>query len=186
MEATQIDTTEIIENEPQISLEIKDEEVIDKSIQSGKQKKPRTEKQIEAFEKARKTRAENVKKRAEDKKINTKPVGRPKKVELVPPVLEDQNQLHYSNNIVESSEEEEIVYKKKPKSKPKKIVKKKKKKVVYVSESSSSEEESSSSEEEEVIVKQLTKPKKSKSVYYEEEQQYSYKPPSLTDFYRVM
>ena len=169
----QNDATEIIENEPKISLEIKDEEVDDKSIQSGKKKKPRTEKQIEAFEKARKTRAENVKKRAEDKKINTKPVGRPKKVELDPPVLEDQNQLHYSNNIVESSEEEEIVYKKK-------------KKVVYVSESSSSEEESSSSEEEEVIVKQLTKPKKSKSVYYEEEQQYSYKPPSLTDFYRVM
>ena len=65
-------TEPIEEKEHQISSEIIDidEEVIDKSIQSGKPKRERTEKQKIAFEKARKTRAENVKKRAEDKKNN--------------------------------------------------------------------------------------------------------------------
>jgi len=175
---------EIVETEletPNPSAEVEDD-IIDKSIQSGKPKKVRTQKQIEAFDKARKTRAENVKKRAEEKKINTKPVGRPKKKEIVvKPAEEIVEPIDES-----SSSEEEIIYKKKPK----KVTKKKrkpKKKIVYISESSSSEEETSSSEEEEeVIVKQLTKPKKSKKVYYEEEQQYSYKAPSLTDFYRVM
>ncbi len=68
----------LTENETEktdISIEIKDipeEENLDKSIQSGKPKKQRTQKQIEAFEKARKTRAENIKKRKEETEKNKK------------------------------------------------------------------------------------------------------------------
>lgn len=198
----------IVEKEPQLSLEIKDEDedILDKSIQSGKPKKERTEKQKLAFEKARKTRAENVKKRAEEKKKNSKPVGRPKKqkqeINPLPKVKDIINQelekeyTEENNNIVSESEsdpEPEIIYKKKPKQKKKKVVKKKKKpkkKVVYISDDSSSSESESESDDE-ILVKQITK-KKNKKVYYQDEPEYqeisynNYKPPSITDFYKVM
>jgi hypothetical protein len=197
-------TEPIEEKEHQISSEIIDidEEVIDKSIQSGKPKRERTEKQKIAFEKARKTRAENVKKRAEDKKNNKKPVGRPKKEQEI---LTESDAIEKVQELVENGEmevdvpesesepEPEIVYKKKPKQIKKKVVKKKKKpkkKVVYISDSESSSESESESDEE-VIVKQITK-KKNKKVYYEDEPEYqeiqynTYKPPSITDFYKVM
>jgi hypothetical protein len=185
----------IVDKEPQISLEIKDEDedILDKSIQSGKPKKERTEKQKLAFEKARKTRAENVKKRAEDKKINKKPVGRPKKEQEI---LTESEACEKIANLVEESESEsepEIVYKKKPKQIKKKVIKKKKKpkkKVVYISDDSSSSESESESDDE-ILVKQITK-KKNRKVYYQDEPDYqeiqynNYKPPSITDFYKVM
>ena len=204
--------TETIEEIPKINLD-EDEDILDKSIQSGKPKKERTEKQKLAFEKARKTRAENVLKRAEEKKNNSKPVGRPKKakepidtgLKIPNPSAEEPIQEPIKEPIEEpiielsSEEEQEIIYKKKPKAK--KVVKKKKKpvkKVIYVSDDSSSESESESESEsdEEVIVKQITKKKKSKNkVYYQDEPQivdyynnnnYQYKVPSITDFYKVM
>ena len=185
-----------------------EEDILDKSIQSGKPKKERTEKQKLAFEKARKTRAENVLKRAEDKKINKKPVGRPKKGVQINPdkeiinkeleeeyTEENQNINPSMNGFGEDFEESdsepepEIIYKKKPKEK-KKVVKKKKKpkkKVVYISDDSSSSESESESDEE-ILVKQITK-KKNKKVYYQDEYEpnyNNYKPPSITDFYKVM
>jgi hypothetical protein len=194
MENIEEQINENVTEKTDISIEIKDipeEEILDKSIQSGKPKKQRTQKQIEAFEKARKTRAENVKKRKEDKKNNTKPVGRPKKKE--PEIIEDNE----AKEIIEEPEiesdsdyeEEKIVYKKKPKVKVKAKKKKPiKKKVVYISESESESEISSESEEEE-IVKTILKKKKKKVQYYDpqdyEEEQYVYKPMSLTDFYKI-
>ena len=150
----------IVEKEPQLSLEIKDEEedILDKSIQSGKPKKERTEKQKLAFEKARKTRAENVKKRAEEKKKNSKPVGRPKKQkeEINPDenIINQELEKEYTEENIsetESEPEPEIIYKKKPKQKKKKVVKKKKKpkkKVIYISDNSSSSETETESDDE--------------------------------------
>ena len=144
-----------------ISIEIKDipeEENLDKSIQSGKPKKQRTQKQIEAFEKARKTRAENVKKRKEDKKNNTKPVGRPKKKE--PEILTESEAIEKVEELVEKGE-------------------------MVVEENTESESES---EEEQIVKTILKKKKKKVQYYdpedYEEEQ-IVYKPMSLTDFYKI-
>ena len=182
-----------------ISVEIKDDDELDKSIQ--KPKKERSEKQKEAFKKARETRANNFKKRQEELLKNKKPVGRPKKEiiddkeiinkELIEEYEKENQNINPSMNgfcedNIESSSEEEIIYMKKPKTKkpikkPKK--KKPKKKIVYVSESSS--ESDSSSEEEEMEYK-ILKPKK-KKVYYDDEIDYNkYKPISLTDFYKVI
>lgn len=175
---------------PQDHLEI--EEELDKNIQSGKPKKVRTQKQIEAFEKARKTRAENVKKRAEQKKINTQPVGRPKK--KIEEKIEEHKEVEICNieENLSSSEEEEIIYKKKPtKSKPKSKKKKKpiKKKIVYISSSSSSSDNETDDESEEEVVKTILKRKKKKVQYYDDDdddEYYSNKTMSLTDFYKIV
>lgn len=176
---------------PQDHLEI--EEELDKNIQSGKPKKVRTQKQIEAFEKARKTRAENVKKRAEQKKINTQPVGRPKK--KIEEKIEEHKEVEICNieeNLSSSEEEEEIIYKKKPtKSKPKSKKNKKpiKKKIVYISSSSSSSDNETDDESEEEVVKTILKRKKKKVQYYDDDdddEYYSNKTMSLTDFYKIV
>jgi len=144
-----------------------EEEVLDKVLETKKPKKERTEKQKQAFEKARITRAENIKKRKEEAEKNKKPRGRPvKKKEEIPieePIEEEEES---------ESSEEEIIYKKKPK----KVIKKKakKQKIVFVSDDSS--DYSSSSEEEEEV-----KPKKTK---YIEPQQVYQAPQSLTHFYK--
>ena len=56
------------EVKPKLQAQIQDveEEVLDKVIESKKPKKERSEKQKIAFEKARITRAENIKKRKEE------------------------------------------------------------------------------------------------------------------------
>ena len=146
-----------------------EEEVLDKVLETKKPKKERTEKQKQAFERARIKRAENIKKRKEEAEANKKPRGRPikKPVSPPPPTYESSES---------EEEEEEILYKKKPK----KVVKKKtkKQKVVYISDDSS--DYSSSSEEEEVIVK----PKVVRKAYTAPQQQTYQAPQSLTQFYK--
>tara|TARA_R110002153_G_scaffold216610_1_gene369121 strand:- start:454 stop:984 length:531 start_codon:yes stop_codon:yes gene_type:complete len=143
-----------------------EEEVLDKVLETKKPKKERTEKQKQAFERARIKRAENIKKRKEEAEANKKPRGRP--IKKPPPPPEESSESE--------EEEEEIVYKKKPK----KVVKKKtkKQKVVYISDDSS--DYSSSSEEEEVIVK----PKVVRKAYTAPQQQTYQAPQSLTQFYK--
>ena len=79
-----------------------EEEVLDTVIETKKPKpkKARTEKQIAAFEKARKTRAENIAKKKQEKEANKPPRGRPKK------------QPEPETESSEEEVEEEIVYKK--------------------------------------------------------------------------
>ena len=148
-----------------------EEEEFDKSIETKKPKpkKARTEKQIAAFEKARKTRAENIAKKKAEKEANKPPRGRPKKQPEPEP---------------ESSEEEieeEIVYKKKPKKKVK--AKKKVQKVVYLSDDS----EESEGEEFDKTIQTI---KKKQPVYKEPEPVYQepvYRPPtSMTQFYNFV
>jgi hypothetical protein len=136
---------EISEEQPKIEKKVKipvqePEKVIEKVVEKMKiekfdnRTKPRSEKQIAAFEKARITRAENLKKKKE--------------------ALQEQ-QTEITNN-------RKIIKDKKVKATPKatpepkiKVVKKPRKKqvVVYETESESEEEESESEEEEIVVVK---------------------------------
>ena len=112
-------------------------------------KKPRTDKQIAAFEKAKvalKVKRENEK---AHKLANKKPRGRPRQVkeapEEPPPIVENNENIKYkkkpkqtkyimSESDSSSEEEEVIVVKKKERRKPKK---RKPPKVVYVSQSES-------------------------------------------------
>ena len=179
-------TGNIVEGNEEITeskiLLLDETEEIDKEIQK-KPKKKRTEKQIQAFELARKKRAENIEARKKEKEANTKPVGRPKKVKKKPepepePELAPVKRPEVEDVIQEEEEEEEIIeYRKKPKKK------KPKKKIVYVS-SSSEEEEEEELFEDEVIVKELQKPKLVRQQAYTEQEQYR-APTSITDFYKV-
>ena len=68
------------EKPPEIEANIEDtEEDIEKEAPAPKQRKPRTEKQKQAFEKARLALAEKRKKDKERKEATRKPRGRPKK-----------------------------------------------------------------------------------------------------------
>ena len=129
-----------------IQATIEDEETLEKPKPP---KKPRTDKQIAAFEKAKvalKVKRENEK---AHKLANKKPRGRPRQVkeapEEPPPIVENNENIKYkkkpkqtkyimSESDSSSEEEEVIVVKKKERRKPKK---RKPPKVVYVSQSES-------------------------------------------------
>lgn len=153
-----------------ISLDSHDEEITT-NIQSGKKKKPRTEKQLLALEKARETRKKNAERKKlmelknaeleeENKqylrelhnaKSNPKPIIKPKKVKKQPKIIYED----------ESSDEEEVVVVKRRKPK-------KQKKIIY-------KEESSSESEDDDDYNNLVNPQK-KSVSYsnDDEVQYHY------------
>tara|TARA_R100001015_G_C4634648_1_gene201613 strand:- start:572 stop:1192 length:621 start_codon:yes stop_codon:yes gene_type:complete len=180
VEASSGDTGNIVEGNKEDTeskvLLLDETEEIDKEIQK-KPKKKRTEKQIQAFELARKKRAENIAARKKLKEENTKPVGRPKKVKQPEPEPEPELAPVRKPNVedvIQEEEEEIIEYRKKPKKK------KPKKKIVYVS--SSSEEESEEEYEEEVIVKEIQKPKLARQTTYQQEYR---QPTSIRDFYKV-
>jgi hypothetical protein len=113
-----------------------------------KPKKPRTEKQIAAYEKMMSKRSENIKKRNEQKILEqAKKISMKNQHEDEPSVKRKPKKVVYESDIdSSSSSEEEIIYKKKRKPKSKPVSKKQKKKVVYYS---SSETETDSSSEEE-------------------------------------
>ena len=113
-------------------------------------KKQRSAKQIEAFEKAKLKRAENLKMKKiiqEELKVKKKQEKEQIKAEVKKRISDKKKYVKPApDNFVDSSDEseEEIIYKKKPK---KTKSKKKKKKVVYLSESSSEEESTSEDDE---------------------------------------
>jgi hypothetical protein len=117
-------------------------------------KKPRSQKQIEAYEIMMSKRSENIRKRKEDKILKeAEKIRAVKKEEPKPEVIEkpvavkkQKKVVIYESESDSSSSEEEIIYKKKRKPKSKPVSKKQKKKVVYYS---SSETETDSSSEEE-------------------------------------
>jgi hypothetical protein len=114
-----------------------------------KPKKPRTEKQIAAYEKMMSKRSENIKKRNEQKILEqAKKISMKNQHEDEPSVKRKPKKVVYVESDIDSSSssEEEIIYKKKRKPKSKPVSKKQKKKVVYYS---SSETETDSSSEEE-------------------------------------
>ena len=135
-----VNTDEEVVVEAPNEVVIDDKVEIDKSIQ--KPKRPRTQKQIEAFQKCQETRRLKNEEKKRLKEANKKPRGRPKKVVKInpEPVVEEAEELSS-----ESSEEElsspEVVYKKKPKRKKEKPKPKKKKRIVYLSSSSSESED---------------------------------------------
>ena len=165
---------ENIEEIPSLTAEIIDnDDPITSNIQSGKTKKPRTEKQLAALEKARATRkANSVKNKklkeehtqlVEDNKEMLKKLALPQKEHYKPyPKKKPRKKIVYADDSEPSDEEIIIVKKKPPKRKPKK-------KIVY--ESSSSSEESSSEEEDNNISSDIQKYSK---VHYQEEPQYEY------------
>jgi hypothetical protein len=131
------------------------EEQEEQEIPLTKTKKPRSQKQIEAYEIMMSKRSENIRKRKEDKilkeaeKIRAvkKEEPKPEVIEKPVPVKKQKKVVIYeSESDSSSSSEEEIIYKKKRKPKSKPVSKKQKKKVVYYS---SSETETDSSSEEE-------------------------------------
>jgi len=170
MSDTESSDEEKYDKVPVIEDVIEDTESITTSIQSGKPKKQRTEKQIAALEKARATRKSNAAKKVKIEQDNNK-------------LLEDNKEMlrklatQNSNNEVKvkskrqkkqpkivyesdpSDEEEVIVVKKRPKKYPKK------QKIVY---------ESSSSDEEEDDLNNLTNPQNNQVQFHEEEYQYNY------------
>ena len=166
---------ENIEEIPSLTAEIIDnDDPITSNIQSGKTKKPRTEKQLAALEKARATRkANSVKNKklkeehtqlVEDNKEMLKKLALPQKEHYKPyPKKKPRKKIVYADDSEPSDEEIIIVKKKPPKKKPKK-------KIVYESSSSSSEE-SSSEEEDNTISNDIQKYSK---VHYQEEPQYEY------------
>jgi len=143
------DIEQITPDTGNIQATIEDEETLEKPKPP---KKPRTDKQIAAFEKAKvalKVKRENEK---AHKLANKKPRGRPRQVkeapvppEEPPPNVENNENIKYkkkpkqtkyimSESDSSSEEEEVIVVKKKERRKPKK---RKPPKVVYVSQSES-------------------------------------------------
>lgn len=170
---------ENIEEIPSLTAEIIDnDDPITSNIQSGKTKKPRTEKQLAALEKARATRkANSVKNKklkeehtqlVEDNKEMLKKLALPQKEHYKPyPKKKPRKKIVYADDS-EPSDEEIIIVKKKP-PKRKNTYTKKSKKIVY--ESSSSSEESSSEEEDNNISSDIQKYSK---VHYQEEPQYEY------------
>jgi hypothetical protein len=140
---------DIVDNE---TLEEQEEQV-----PLTKTKKPRSQKQIEAYEIMMSKRTENIRKRKEDKILKeAEKIRAVKKEEPKPEVIEkpvavkkQKKVVIYESESDSSSSEEEIIYKKKRKPKSKPVSKKQKKKVVYYSSSSSEIDSSSSSDEEE-------------------------------------
>jgi hypothetical protein len=117
------------------------EEVVDVQPESKvKEKKPRTQKQIEAFEKARLKKQElaKINKEFNDaKKKQKEDVIEHKKriIKTVKQPVEEEEQEEVEEQ--EESEEEEIIIKKKPKQKKKPI----KKRIIYADTSSEDEDE---------------------------------------------
>tara|TARA_R110000824_G_scaffold340739_3_gene527232 strand:+ start:4664 stop:5236 length:573 start_codon:yes stop_codon:yes gene_type:complete len=140
----------IIDEKTSVSMEIVDTEPITSNIQSGKVKKPRTEKQILALEKARATRKLNAEKNKqmkydnaqliEDNKEYLKKLATeniPKKVHYEPyKNKKKKTKIIYASDS-EPSDEEVVIVKRKRKPAPKK-----KKKIIYESPSSSEAESS--------------------------------------------
>ena len=158
---------------PSISTEIIDnDEPITTNIQSGKPKKPRSEKQLAALEKARATRKAKIqanKKLKEDhsnlieenKEMLKKLANTPQKEHYNPyPKKKPRKKIVYADDS-EPSDEEVIIVKKKPPKRKKPI----KKQIIYESSSSSSSEE-----EDNTISNDIQK----QSIQYEEEPQYHY------------
>ena len=169
---------ENIEEIPSLTAEIIDnDDPITSNIQSGKTKKPRTEKQLAALEKARATRkANSVKNKklkeehtqlVEDNKEMLKKLALPQKEHYKPyPKKKPRKKIVYADDSEPSDEEIIIVKKKPPKRKPKK-------KIVY--ESSSSSEESSSEEEDNTISNDIQKYQPNHIHFHpDDEQQYEY------------
>ena len=131
--------------------------------ETKKVKKERTQKQLDAFEKARKTRLENINKRKMDEKVRE--VADYKNQKVVKEVIEEE--LTHNNptpaiiNREEESDEEEI----KPKLKKEKI-KKRKPKTPPPSDS----DDSSSSEEEEYIIRKRKPVRNRRKTKVEKEQ----------------
>lgn len=133
--------------------------------ETKKAKKERTQKQLDAFEKARKKRLENI--NAKKMAVKEKEVAEYKKqkVEIEPVKEVVDHELTPNNPEYETEEVEPEVRKPKPKSKPKP----KKKKPKTPPPSSDEEEDSSSSEEEYIIRKRKPTRNKRKTKVEKEE-----------------
>ena len=110
---------ETIEEKVEEKVDEKEEEPLEKPIPPPKVKKPRTEKQKEAFRKARLALDEKRKKERERKAASKKPRGRPQKKpvteageEPVPQPNKINRRIKKSQVIIDASEssEEEIIY----------------------------------------------------------------------------
>ncbi len=169
------DNEEIITENPSITPDIiDDEEPITSNIQSGKPKKPRTEKQIKALEKARATRKANAQKKKameienkqliEDNKEYLTKLARQNAVPNKPRKVKKKKIIYQPPESESSESEEEVIVVKKPRKKKPRIAKKK---IVYESPSESSE-----SEEEAYTTNDIQK--YGNNVSFQQEPQYQY------------
>ena len=168
---TDTDTKTIVntaEPEPLDEVIIDEDVVIDKSIQ--KPKKPRTQKQIDAFKRCQEVRNKKNEEKRMIKEANRKPRGRPKKVVIEPePDILDYKveKVNYDTESDSDSDSEElepeIIYKKKPKrrKKNKKLqrIVERPKKIVYLSSSDSDSDDDYILYEEDDEPKILQKPR---------------------------
>ena len=109
--------------------------------QLTKPKKPRSEKQMKAFEEAMKKRKENIEKRKEEKLIKASEILVKANKPVAPPQESYKNKKSVAFKLEESEEEEEEIIVVKSKPKPKKKVKK------IIIEDSSSDESSIDSDD---------------------------------------
>ena len=146
-EKTTINTDSIVVVDEFPEVKIDDTVEIDKSIE--KPKKPRTQKQIDAFNKCREVRRLKNEEKKKIKDANRKPLGRPKKVKIVEPVEEEEpSEDEISSSSGEEPPSPEVVYKKRPKRKKKKMKPPpKQKRIIYLTSSDEEEEEEDRNEE---------------------------------------
>jgi hypothetical protein len=146
-------------------------------------KKQRTIKQLEAFEKARVKRLDNLSRQKEEKlqelgkqylesKNNSAkgcdaPLKPRPQTELCRGKVKSDSEDELDNYEEPSSSEEEIIIKRKPKPKTKKLPKKKRR-IVYISESSSESESESEDDYKPPVVVNRGKPKPSKPIRHSE------------------
>jgi len=112
-----------------------------------KEKKPRTQKQIEALQKGRAKIQENALKRKHEKKIEASKLLLANDIPLPEAKPHAKKKAAVQEEEDDSDADEQVVYIKKKKSPPKK----KKKKIIVYQDSSSESEEEEEEEEEEVI-----------------------------------
>ena len=149
--------TDMVENNVEVPLE-----------KQAQPKKPRTEKQIEAFKQTQLKRAENI----ANKKAGV--VAKPVIAPVVVPVVEPKKEYKVPVNTVESDSEEEVIIRRKkrtpdePKAKPKRKV------VIELSDTESEEEEQVREPEKKVE-------EKTKSTKFDSQQNKKHSKPIVND-----
>jgi len=128
-------------NEPimqPIVEKVSDMQANNEPVPLEKPKKPRTEKQIEAFKRTQQKRSENIALKKSQPKQVIQPVSVP--VPVVQPIVQPVSVAEPDDDFSDSDSEEEIVVRRKPKKD--KVVKKKKQIVIELSDSESDSDES--------------------------------------------
>lgn len=159
-------------NEPimqPIVEKVSDMQANNEPVPLEKPKKPRTEKQIEAFKRTQQKRCENIALKKSQPKQVIQPVSVP--VPVVQPIVQPVSVAEPDDDFSDSDSEEEIVVRRKPKKD--KVVKKKKQIVIELSDSESDSDES-------VASKEPSKVSSKQSAKFESQQHKKYAKPNVS------